>query len=98
MLRHMADHDSPRSEPSTDITQEREGGLLGIGLDAKDGHHRVSSGSDFLIVGGSEETHGRMQDLVIHLEAALKERGKSIRDLERAEFDELVVASFKASQ
>lgn len=93
----MADHHS-RSEHTNDATQEREGGLLGIGLDAKDGHHRVSSGGDFLIVGGSAETHERMQDLVIHLEATLKERGQSLRELDGAEFDELVVESFKASE
>ena len=94
----MSDHDTPRSEPSTEAAREMEGGLLGIGLDGKDGHHRVTSGNDFLIVGGSEETHGRFQELVIHLEATLKERGQSLRELDGAEFDELVIASFKASE
>jgi hypothetical protein len=93
----MADHRS-RSETSNDIAREKEGGLLGIGLDGKDGHHRVSSGGDFLIVGGSAETHERMQDLVIHLEATLKERGQTLRELDGDEFDELVIESFKASE
>ena len=93
MLRHMADHERSRSDLSRD--SKKEGGLLGIGLDARDGHHRVSSGEEFLIVGGSAETHEQMQDLVIRMEEKLKARGKTISDLDNTEFEDLVVESFE---
>ena len=92
MLRVMADHKRLYSKVFSD--EHKEGGLLGIGLDAKDGHHRVSSGTDFLLVGGSADTHEIMQDLVIRMEENLKKRGKSMRELDGDEFDDLVAESF----
>ena len=35
---------------------------MGLGLDGEDGHRRVTRGKEFLLVGGSEETHERMQE------------------------------------
>ncbi len=39
--------------------------LLGLGLDNDDGHKRLTSAEQFTIVGGSEETHGRMTETVV---------------------------------
>jgi hypothetical protein len=50
--------------------------LLGIGLDNQDGHKRITTGEQFAIVGGSEETHGRMTETVIKTFETLKHRGK----------------------
>ena len=36
--------------------------LLGLGLDNKDGHKRLTKGDNVLMVGGSEETHERMTE------------------------------------
>jgi hypothetical protein len=55
-------------------------GFLGIGLDNKDGHKRVTQSEDFLLVGGSEETHERMQDTAIRFEESLRKRGKRLAD------------------
>ena len=55
-------------------------GLLGVAFDHEDGHRRVTQGEQFVLVGGSEETHERMQDVAIHVTEALKERGKQLRD------------------
>lgn len=55
--------------------------LLGIGLDNKDGHVRLTRGDDFHLVGGSEETHRKMQDKVMELTEDLAKRGKAIRDI-----------------
>ena len=60
--------------------QTRVEGLLGIGFDGKDGHTRITKGKDFFLVGGSSETHERMQDFTIHLTERLKKRGKGITD------------------
>ncbi len=55
-------------------------GLVGIGLDNEDGHKRITKGEEFFLVGGSEETHERMQDVVIHVAESLKNKGKRIQD------------------
>jgi hypothetical protein len=62
-------------------------GLLGVGLDNRDEHKRLTQGEDFLLVGGSEETHERMQDVAIHFSESLKERGKRLAD---ASFEEVI--------
>lgn len=64
-------------------------GLLGFGLDGEDGHKRVTKGSDFLLLGGSAETHERMQDLVVRMSEKLKGRGRRFADLSRREFEDL---------
>jgi len=69
--------------------QRTHRGLLGLGLDAQDGQGRVTKGDDFLLVGGSAQTHERMQDLVLRMDEALKRRGKRFSDLSRGEFENL---------
>jgi hypothetical protein len=53
-------------------------GLLGIGLDGSDGHTRVTQGDGFFLVGGSAETHGKMQDFTIRITERLARKGKRI--------------------
>jgi len=55
-------------------------GLLGVGLDNQDGHQRVTRGEEFLLLGGSEETHERMQDAAIRVTEKLKDKGKTLRE------------------
>jgi hypothetical protein len=55
-------------------------GLLGVGLDNDDGHKRITQAEEILLVGGSEATHERMQDVAIRLSESLKERGKRLSD------------------
>lgn len=55
-------------------------GLLGVGLDNDDGHKRITKGDEFYLVGGSAETHERLQDVAIHVTEALKNKGKSLRE------------------
>ena len=64
--------------------------LLGIGLDHKDGHKRLTSAEEFTIVGGSEETHGRMTETVIKTFEELKTRGKHLRTVEPKELAEII--------
>jgi len=54
--------------------------LLGLGLDGKDGHKRLTKGDDFLLMGGSEETHERMTETAIKVNEKLAKRGKKLRD------------------
>jgi hypothetical protein len=53
-------------------------GFLGVGLDNQDGHQRLTRTENFLLVGGSAETHERMQDTAIRFGEALQKRGKTL--------------------
>ena len=55
-------------------------GFLGVGLDNKDEHQRLTRSENFLLVGGSAETHERMQDTAIRFGEALRKRGKTLRE------------------
>ncbi len=55
-------------------------GLLGVGLDNNDGHQRLTKGENFVLIGGSERTHERMQDTAVRVNQRLKEAGKSLQD------------------
>ena len=62
--------------------------LLGVGLDS-DGHRRVTTGSNFALVGGTGETHERMTETAVKLNEKLKQRGKQLHEVSRQEFDDL---------
>jgi hypothetical protein len=66
--------------------QRRSGKVLGLGLDNKDGHVRVTRSENFHLVGGSQETHEAMQEKSIKFDEKLKARGKQLPQLERREF------------
>ena len=54
--------------------------FLGLGLDNQDGHQRFTRSEHFLLVGGSAETHERMQDTAVKFTEALLRRGKKLQD------------------
>ena len=68
-------------------------GLLGIGLDGDDGHERITQAEDVVLVGGSAETHERMQETVIRLGEALERKGKLLRDTAPEELADLLRAA-----
>ncbi len=69
--------------------RKKKAWLLGLGLDNKDGHTRVTTGDNFKLVGGSEETHGVMQEKAIKMNEHLKQRGKTLDEVSREEFHEI---------
>ena len=62
-------------------------GFVGVGLDHEDGHQRLTQSEHFLIVGGSKETHERMQDTAMKFAENLRRRGKP---LEEASVEEVI--------
>jgi len=66
--------------------------LLGIGLDS-DGHVRATRGEDFVLVGGSEETHERMQENVQKFRSTL---GRMGTDLQRASKEQMREAAHES--
>jgi hypothetical protein len=76
-----------REKPSKDGAK---GHLLGVGLDNKDGHKRITLAEKFSIVGGSEETHENMTETVVKTFEALEERGKELESVEPNELADLL--------
>lgn len=64
--------------------------LLGIGLDNEDGHKRLTAAEQFTIVGGSDETHGRLTETVLKTFEELKSRGKPLQVVEPHELAEII--------
>jgi hypothetical protein len=70
-------------------------GFLGVGLDNQDGDKRVSRSEHFVLVGGSAETHERMQDTAIRFGEKLKDRGKTLQETSAEEARDLLRESLE---
>ncbi|WP_269523445.1 hypothetical protein [Coraliomargarita parva] len=67
--------------------------LLGLGLDNKDGHKRITRAERFSIVGGSEETHSRITETVVKTFETLDRKGKSLESVEKKELIDIIQQS-----
>lgn len=65
-------------------------GLLGVGLDNTDGHKRVTTGEQFVLVGGSAETHERMTETTVKTFEELKRRDKRLQSVDPSELAEII--------
>jgi hypothetical protein len=64
--------------------------LLGIGFDARDGHKRLTRGKNFVLFGGSDETHSVMQVAVVRLNEHLDRKGKRLEEVAPHEIHEVL--------
>lgn len=69
---------------------QRKAALLGVGLDNEDGHTRLTRGDNFLLYGGSHETHSRMQETALKVNEQLDRRGKRLEDVSPRELADIV--------
>ena len=60
-------------------------------------HRRVTRADHFLLVGGSAETHERMQDTAIRFDEALQKRGKALEEASAEEAIDLLRESLERS-
>lgn len=75
-----------KSQPEPTVT-----GIVGVGLDGDgDGEKRVTRTEEMVLVGGSAETHERMQETAIKFSEALEKRGKSLPEASFREVVELL--------
>ncbi len=68
--------------------KKRKAIMLGVGLDS-DGHKRLTTGPNFALVGGTEETHEQMTEKAIKINEKLKDRGKKLETISHEEFDDI---------
>jgi hypothetical protein len=64
--------------------------LLGLAFDASDGHKRITRGPNFVLAGGSQETHGMMQETAIKINERLDKAGKQLSDVSINELRDIV--------
>ena len=72
------------------ISERRVAGLLGLAFDAEDGHKRITRGNNFLLAGGSEETHGLMRDTILKVNEELDARGLDLADVSAEELRDIL--------
>ena len=72
------------------ITERRVAGLLGLAFDASDGHKRITRGNNFLLAGGSEETHVLMRETILKVNEQLDERGLDLADVSPEELRDML--------
>ena len=68
--------------------KKRIAAILGVGLDS-DGHKRLTTGPNFALVGGTQETHDEMTEKAIKINEKLKARGKQLEDISHEEFNDI---------
>ena len=66
----------------------RKAVMLGLGLDS-DGHKRLTTGSNFVLMGGTQETHEVMTEKAIKINEKLTAKGKQLEEVSREEFDDI---------
>ena len=81
----------PKKKPRTKTVRL----FLGVGLDG-DGERRITKGRDFLLVGGSPDTHSLMTEHAIKLNEELDRRGMRLADVSTAgELREIVERAWR---
>lgn len=74
--------------PKKQKTKSGKAVMVGVGLDS-DGHKRVTTGPNFVLAGGSKDTHEEMTEKVIKINEKLSAKGKSLEQVSREEFDDI---------
>ena len=54
-----------------------------------DGHKRLTTGENFILAGGTQETHEVMTEKAIKINEKLREKGKQLEQVSREEFDDI---------
>ena len=63
--------------------------LLGLAFDNDDGETRLTRGKNFLLVGGSQESHAVLQETAIKINERLDKKGKRLEDVSVAEIRDI---------
>lgn len=63
--------------------------ILGLGLDAQDGHKRITLGKNFKLYGGSKATHELLQEKSIKINEQLSKRHKTLDEVGTEEFRDI---------
>jgi hypothetical protein len=78
----------PYAELMSNAKKKPKAVMLGVGLDS-DGHKRITTGDNFALVGGTQETHEQMTEKAIKINEKLKARGKRLDSVSHEEFEDI---------
>lgn len=68
---------------------QKSAALLGLAFDNDDGHTRLTRGKNFVLLGGSQDTHAVMQETAVKINENLDRRGKRLEDVSLRELREV---------
>ena len=71
-------------------SKPKSAAMLGLAFDAEDGHKRLTRGTNFVLYGGSKETHEVMQETAVKINEQLDRRGKRLEDVSPREFRDVL--------
>jgi len=74
---------------ASDEQQRKSAALLGLAMDNNDGHTRLTRGKNFLLFGGSHETHSCMQETAVKINEQLDKRGKRLENVSLGELRDI---------
>ena len=69
--------------------------LLGLAFDATDDQKRLTRGKNFVLAGGSHETHARMQETAVKMNEHLDRKGKRLEDVTPRELGDILADTFR---
>ena len=69
-------------------SEKKKSVMLGLGMDS-DGHKRITTGDNFVVAGGTEDTHEQMTEKVVKINEKLSERGKCLNTVDQPEFKDI---------
>jgi hypothetical protein len=65
--------------------------LLGLAFDNDDGQTRLTRGDNFVLLGGSQDTHAVMQETAIKVNEKLDQSGKRLEDVSVEQLRDIIV-------
>ena len=63
--------------------------MLGLAFDNDDGHTRLTKGENFVLLGGSHDTHAFMQETAVKMNERLNQGGRRLEDVPISELRNL---------
>lgn len=70
-------------------SQTRRAAIIGLGLDGRGVPHRIITGKECLVLGGSEQTHADILETMLRLEVELERIGQPLAALPPDELAEI---------
>jgi hypothetical protein len=61
--------------------QKQSAAILGLAFDNQDEQTRITRGKNFVLWGGSPDTHALMQETAVKINESLDKRGKRLEDV-----------------
>ena len=81
---------TPKKKKKSTPRKAPKAALLGLGFDNEDGHKRITTGEQFVLVGGSQDTHERMTETMVKTFEELKRRDKRLENVDPRELGDII--------